>query len=299
MPEPGIANNSPVSGADKRAPAVSIGMPVYNGERYISEALDSLLAQTFVNFELIISDNASTDDTERICLEYASRDARIRYIRQDTNKGAASNFKYVLEGAVGTFFMWAAYDDMWESNWLEALVAEINPTDIAVRGLAKITNSAGELIGIPSVKSFKEMDILRVFFDDERNGKAFHIYSLFWKDRLLSVPFDILESEIYAADVIFIFQLVQYGNLRCVGKTSQYFRSHDMSTGAIQTNNQNSLRRLICLAHNLSFYRSHVEAAPQKQKILMILLSPVKMAKTQIELWFRGFMYIAFRSKKP
>ncbi len=99
-------------------PVISIGMPVYNGARYIREALDSLLGQTFTDFELIISDNASIDNTEAICREYAAKDQRIRYIRQSQNLGASANFKFVLDEALGEYFMWAAYDDKWSSNYL-------------------------------------------------------------------------------------------------------------------------------------------------------------------------------------
>ncbi|MEM4134638.1 MAG: glycosyltransferase, partial [Candidatus Micrarchaeia archaeon] len=80
-----------------RNPLVSIGMPVYNGERFIRQALDSLLAQDYENFELIISDNASEDKTPEICLEYAARDKRIRYYRNEKNMGAAWNFKRVFD----------------------------------------------------------------------------------------------------------------------------------------------------------------------------------------------------------
>lgn len=93
-------------------PVVTIGMPVYNGETFIREALDSLLAQTFTDFELIISDNASTDGTDASCRKYAERDSRIRYIRQAENRGAVANFQFVLDEAVGKYFMWAAADDM-------------------------------------------------------------------------------------------------------------------------------------------------------------------------------------------
>ena len=107
-------------------PSVSIGMPVYNGETYIREALDSLLQQTFTDFELIISDNASTDGTGVICKEYAFGDSRIRYIRQATNLGAVGNFEFVLNEARGEYFMWAAHDDLQGSlNYLEELVGVI------------------------------------------------------------------------------------------------------------------------------------------------------------------------------
>lgn len=95
----------------EKLPQVSIGMPVYNGATFIREALDSLLAQSFSDFELIISDNASTDGTEIICREYAEKDERIRYVRQAENLGPTANFKFVLDEAVGEYFMWAAHDD--------------------------------------------------------------------------------------------------------------------------------------------------------------------------------------------
>lgn len=98
---------------------ISIGMPVYNGEQTIKAALDALLHQSFQEFELIISDNASTDATLAICEDYASRDDRIRYIRQPKNLGLARNFKYVLDEAEGDYFLWAAADDIRSNDFLE------------------------------------------------------------------------------------------------------------------------------------------------------------------------------------
>ncbi|MBV8485322.1 MAG: glycosyltransferase [Verrucomicrobia bacterium] len=92
-------------------PVLSIGLPVYNGQRYLSKALGSLLNQEFADFELIVSDNGSTDQTEAICREAAARDARIRYLRHDQNQGATWNFRKVLEASSGEFFKYAAYDD--------------------------------------------------------------------------------------------------------------------------------------------------------------------------------------------
>lgn len=112
-------------GSAAPAPVVSIGMPVYNGARYLRDALDALLAQTWTDFELVISDNASTDETERICRAYAQKDARIRYVRQEYNHGPVFNFRYVLDEARGKYFMWAACDDRWEpfclSQWVSVL----------------------------------------------------------------------------------------------------------------------------------------------------------------------------------
>lgn len=100
-------------------PLVSIGVPVYNGEASLRSALDSILQQSFTDFELIISDNASTDGTKAICQEYASKDQRIRYIRQSENIGAMLNFKFVLDQAQAPYFMWAACDDVRSPDFLE------------------------------------------------------------------------------------------------------------------------------------------------------------------------------------
>lgn len=105
--------------AEKKLPQVSIGMPIYNGEKYIRDALNSLLEQTFYNFELIISDNCSTDGTAKICQEYSLRDNRIIYYRQETNIGAAANFEFVLNLASAPIFMWAAHDDKWTKGFLQ------------------------------------------------------------------------------------------------------------------------------------------------------------------------------------
>jgi glycosyltransferase involved in cell wall biosynthesis len=101
-------------------PFVSIGMPVYNGGEAVRPAIDALLAQTHRAFELIISDNASTDGTSEICREYAARDTRIRYSRNETNIGGVPNFERVLYLARHDYFMWAAHDDLWKPEFLEA-----------------------------------------------------------------------------------------------------------------------------------------------------------------------------------
>jgi glycosyltransferase involved in cell wall biosynthesis len=94
------------------APFVSIGLPVYNGERYLAEAIQSILNQTYRNLELIICDNDSTDRTAEICRRFAACDARIRYFRNQSNLGAARNFNLTLEWASGVYFKWHAADDL-------------------------------------------------------------------------------------------------------------------------------------------------------------------------------------------
>jgi glycosyltransferase involved in cell wall biosynthesis len=110
----------------ERMPRVSVGLPIYNGAQYLARAVDSLLAQTFEDFEIIISDNGSTDDTERICRAYAARDARIRFVRSETNRGMLWNFQRTLELARGPYFKWMAHDDECEPEFLRRCVQELD-----------------------------------------------------------------------------------------------------------------------------------------------------------------------------
>ena len=99
-------------------PKVTIGVPVYNGEKIIRQCLNAMLEQTFTDFELIISDNASNDKTEQICREYESHDKRVTYIRHQENMGTAFNFKFLMEKSIGEYFMWAAVDDIRSPDFL-------------------------------------------------------------------------------------------------------------------------------------------------------------------------------------
>lgn len=107
-------------------PRLSIGLPVYNGENYLPQALDGLLAQTYEDFEIVISDNASTDGTQAICEAYAARDSRIRLERQSVNRGAAANYNRTFELAGGELFKWAAHDDVCLPAFLERCVEALD-----------------------------------------------------------------------------------------------------------------------------------------------------------------------------
>jgi glycosyltransferase involved in cell wall biosynthesis len=123
-------------------PKVSIGLPVRNGGRHLGEAIDSILAQTFADFELIISDNASTDDTPAICAAYAARDPRVRVFRQERNIGAAANFNLVFARSTGKYFKWAAHDDLIHPSYLEACLAvlEAQPDAVLCQSLVEIVD---------------------------------------------------------------------------------------------------------------------------------------------------------------
>ena len=103
------------------APRLSIGLPVYNGENYLAESIEALLGQSYQDFELIISDNASTDGTDGISRRYAKQDSRVRYIRHQRNIGLAPNHNFVFRQSRGEFFKWAASDDLYARDLLRAL----------------------------------------------------------------------------------------------------------------------------------------------------------------------------------
>ena len=151
---------------------VSVGLPVYNGEPFISKRLDSLLKQTFSNFELIISDNSSTDATSVICKEYQKKDKRIRYIRQEKNLGITWNYNFVLDQARSDYFIWAQVDDIWSPTFLEKNVNVLELNQNIVCCMSKIDfyqiNDPKNNITHSSFKDF-----LRKISHSRRRGNTF------------------------------------------------------------------------------------------------------------------------------
>ncbi|HYF12699.1 MAG TPA: glycosyltransferase [Candidatus Paceibacterota bacterium] len=167
-------------------PQVFIGMPVYNGERHLSEAIESILNQTFGDFVLFISDDASKDATRTLCERYAAQDTRIIYYRQPQNIGMFANFKYVLDKAATPYFMWAAQDDIRAPEYLRVCVEKLerNPElglattataliDTYGRELA-VENEAAHLSGAPGA-----LQVMRYVLQPEGFGKCNLTYGLF------------------------------------------------------------------------------------------------------------------------
>lgn len=131
-------------------PTVSIGMPVYNGANFMAHSIDSLLAQTYGDFELILCDNASTDETEAIARDFAARDPRVRYHRNASNVGASANYNLSFELARGRYFKWAAHDDLCAPTYLERCVAALDADPGVVLAYTQATaiDSAGETVKV-------------------------------------------------------------------------------------------------------------------------------------------------------
>jgi glycosyltransferase involved in cell wall biosynthesis len=132
-----------------KKPRLSIGLPVFNGEKYLRHAIDSILSQTYTDFELILSDNASTDKTEEICREYAQMDTRIRYYRNKSNLGGPANYNLAFKLSLGEYFKWAAYDDLLTSEYLEKCVDVLDddPSVVLCHSRVGCIDENGVLIG--------------------------------------------------------------------------------------------------------------------------------------------------------
>jgi glycosyltransferase involved in cell wall biosynthesis len=130
-------------------PRISIGMPVYNREKYVAAAIESHLNQTYSDFELIITDNASTDRSEEICRLYASRDPRVKYYRNVKNLGAAGNYRLAFELATGEFFRWHPSDDLISPNLLERAIQILDqdPSIFVAYARTKLIDGKGNPIG--------------------------------------------------------------------------------------------------------------------------------------------------------
>jgi glycosyltransferase involved in cell wall biosynthesis len=197
----------------KNLPKVSIGMPVYNGQLYIRKALDSLLAQTFTDFELIISDNASTDGTLEICIEYAKKDCRIRLYRQKKNTGALFNFNFVLDRAISEYFMWAAADDTRSPDFIELNLKFLinNPGFVASTSPVRFEdgNFDPKLMGDFSLFDNDKFTRVNKFFNGwHANGR---FYSLILRKHLINFPYRM--GDYVGADWVWVIHLAINGKL--------------------------------------------------------------------------------------
>lgn len=175
-------------------PLVSIGVPVYNEERYLSLTLESLLAQDYRNLELIISDNASTDRTHEISQSFVNRDPRVRYFCAKTNAGAVKNFNSAFLHAKGEYFMWAGAHDLWHASFISGAVSllEADPRVVLVYPRTMLIDSEGHPLTIAS----DEMDT--------RNLSSLNRYlKLIWKIHSCNMMHGLIRSEVISNSGMF------------------------------------------------------------------------------------------------
>lgn len=267
---------------------ITIGMPVYNGADFIKEALDSLLAQTFIDFELIISDNASTDSTELICLDYQKRDSRIKYIRQTQNLGALQNFQFVLNQAVGEYFMWAACDDKWNETWVLTLYEKLKQIQkSAVFGKLIQINEFSEPISHPATKNTFNFNgnvlnrKLRFFLEYEGNGKANLFYSMFRTEELKHINLLQYEQDYYA-----LFDWLSSMQFLSVNEALLYKRIHSASQGIVKHKSIfTKLINVLTLKTVLSRFNNalgYLKYSCGFEKLIIALFIPIKIFSDHI-----------------
>ena len=200
---------------DSFSPPLFIGMPVYNGGSYLAKSLESLIAQSFVDWELLISDNGSIDNTKAIALDFVERDSRIRYVSQPKNFGAVRNFIFLLEQCKSSFFMWAAADDLWEQYFLERCIGHLqgNPKiGMAFTGIRNIDQFGRQIRAYPDFFKFSGRAsfraVRRFLLSPEIMGKANLIYSVYRTDICREAMKRAPLNESWGSDMAFVLAAI-------------------------------------------------------------------------------------------
>ena len=218
-----------------RSLLASVGLPVYNGGAYLAEALEGLLAQELEDFELIVSDNASTDDTESICRSFADRDPRVRYIRQPVNRGLVWNHRYVLDQATARYFAWANHDDRHDPAYLARCVGvmDADPSVVYVTGQTVIIDEDGRpLRGVPSLDvsdAAPHRRLREVIGLGRHEYKGQQGFGVFRTDALRAVP---TISTHVAFDRSLLAELSLHGRLAGVPEDLFFYRSHQQQASS-------------------------------------------------------------------
>jgi glycosyltransferase involved in cell wall biosynthesis len=207
-------------------------MPVCNDENFIEQAIESLLSQTFSDFTLIISDNASTDNTSIICKQFADKDPRVVYTRRPINIGALQNFAFVLKAAKSKYFMWAASDDFWDHDFIENSVNALETNQDSVMAFCPyaLVDDAGKILSIHKLEYSSKMPIARITkFAYAYDDRCF--YALYRRNKIANITWPIWwgrnrhnpMNQAYP----FLFYVLTTGDYSLVGDRPMWFyRTH-------------------------------------------------------------------------
>jgi glycosyltransferase involved in cell wall biosynthesis len=208
-------------------PRLSIGIPVYNGERFVEQGIRSILNQTFTEFELILSDNASTDRTAEICQDFAAQDRRIRYFRSDRNKGGGWNHNRVLELARGGYFKWQSHDDLCAPTMVEKCVEALDQDGGAVLAhpAATVIDEAGNFIENYTIELRTDSpDVATRFYDLVMiYHQCYQIYGVIRRSALEKTG---AMGNFVNGDGVLLANLALYGHFRKIPEPLFFSRRH-------------------------------------------------------------------------
>lgn len=281
------------------SPRVSLSLPVYNGEKFIEQGIQSILDQDFEDFELVITDNASIDRTEEICIRFADRDPRIRYFRNDRNLGAAGNFNRGFELTSGEYFKWCAHDDFISPDYLRECVNVLD-------GSTGAAIAYGNLVGIDqdgNLNGYVEKDLpdingssaalrFRSLLD---GGLVAAVFGLYRRDALAKTP---LHKPYFTSDLALLAEMALLGRIIHAPGAILYNREHPTRSTMLRNtervawqepnaSSQNPLEfsnRILQLTEVV--FRRRREA-PLRQTLAFLLLwalSPISLGRLTLEL---------------
>ena len=201
-------------------PLVSIGVPVFNGEKGLAVALDSLIAQDYPNLEIIISDNGSTDSTPKICAEYVRKDHRFRYHRSEKNRGTTWNFNRVFELSSGKYFMYAAHDDTREQFFVSECLSKMEQYPEAAvchPQVAMFIEGHDKTLCIAHLDSFEGLTgLVDRYRENLKHVTSTAMYGLFRSSAMRKTG---MHQRVIASDIVFLQELSIYGIFIQVRKT--------------------------------------------------------------------------------
>ena len=218
-------------------PRVSVGMPLYNCEKYVAEAIESHLRQTYTDFELIITDNASTDRSGEICRTYAAKDPRIKYHLNPENVGAGGNFRRCFELAQGEYFRWTPSDDVVGPELLELCVEVLDrdPSVLIAYPQTRLIDGDGRII--------EDYDENLHLMQDRPSTRFMEVMR---RLRLCNVQYGLTRREIFGrtglmrnytgGDIPLILELALYGKFYEVPEHLFYRRMHEGASSAMKDN---------------------------------------------------------------
>lgn len=283
-------------------PSVSLALPVYNGEKFVADAIRSILAQDYKNFELIITDNASTDGTEKICRDFAASDQRVRYVRNERNLGAGPNYNLGFELSRGKYFKWCACDDRISENFLSACVAalEENQDAVLAYGTTQTIDQDGRLVPLvgemmrPQRASDGPPLRFKKYLSDRITN--FEIFGLYRSDALKRST---LHRSYYGSDKTLMTELTLLGRFIFVPGIVFYNREHPdrsinirdkkvlaawMDTKASSKHHLANLQRLEHLIEIAARHSETVSPVKTLGTILLWALRPAQFGRFAAEL---------------
>ncbi|MBZ9677688.1 glycosyltransferase family 2 protein [Mesorhizobium sp. ES1-1] len=211
-------------------PQVSLGLPVYNGQNFVGEAIRSILDQDFSDFELVITDNASTDRTADICQEFARRDGRIRYFRNEHNLGAAGNFNQAFKLSLGKYFKWCAHDDIVNSAFITACVRALDDNAAHVIAYPRLLgiDETGQLTGyvervLPDMERAPPASRFRLMV--AAHGWDAAMFGVWRRDALVKTT---LHEPYYGSDCALLAEMALLGTFVGAPEAVLYSRDHPM-----------------------------------------------------------------------